>query len=236
MATDAFPSSRAETLYQRLTQRFRLVRVSHQVGGEQVDLYKAENIDQLLNELIALDDDHISITDERLPYWADLWPAAIGLSEYLLRASWLEPGMQVLEIGCGMGLCGIIAGRAGAAVMMTDYLSEAIELAELNALTNRVEASYQLMDWRHPDPALQADVLLASEVPYENRAFQPLFQAFNTLVRPGGRVLLGEPRRNIAKPFLQALPGYGFFVEKSEAPVRLQDREIMTDVYEIRMG
>src|SRR5262245_54598950 len=50
--------------------------------------------------------------DEYLPYWADLWPAARMLAKAVLRESW-APGLEVLEIGCGLGLPGIAALARG---------------------------------------------------------------------------------------------------------------------------
>lgn len=229
-------SDRAKLLYASLTQSLRLEAVSYQVANQVFELLKVENIDELLDNLITLDDDDINIVDERLPYWADLWPAAIGLSTYLLKSTDVGPGTRVLEIGCGMGLCGIVAARKGAEVAMTDYLPEALELAELNALRNLDRPlRFQQMDWREPDTALRADILLASDVAYENRAFQPLLDAFESLLLPGGKILLSEPRRDIARPFLAAIPEKGYQVSQHLIPVEFQHREVGINVYEIQM-
>src|SRR5262245_66371528 len=50
--------------------------------------------------------------DEYMPYWADLWPAARMLAKAILNQDW-EPGLEVLEIGCGLGLPGIAAVARG---------------------------------------------------------------------------------------------------------------------------
>src|SRR5580698_6627041 len=47
-------------------------------------------------------------TDEYLPYWADLWPAARMLAKAVL-AEPLPLGLTALEVGCGLGLPGIAA-------------------------------------------------------------------------------------------------------------------------------
>ncbi len=65
--------------------------------------------------------------DERLPYWAELWPSAIGLAHYLDRDVSLR-GKHVLELGCGLGLLGVIAARDGARVLCTDYEPDALAL------------------------------------------------------------------------------------------------------------
>src|SRR5687767_9265954 len=48
------------------------------------------------------------LADEYMPYWTDIWPASRMLAKAVLRESW-EPGLEALEIGCGLGLPGIAA-------------------------------------------------------------------------------------------------------------------------------
>src|SRR5437660_11567270 len=50
--------------------------------------------------------------DEYLPYWADLWPAARMLAKVIVRESW-TPGIEALEVGCGLGLPGVAALSMG---------------------------------------------------------------------------------------------------------------------------
>src|SRR5579862_7146685 len=50
--------------------------------------------------------------DEYLPYWADLWPAARMLAKAVLHEPW-TPGTEALEVGCGLGLPGIVALAQG---------------------------------------------------------------------------------------------------------------------------
>src|SRR5947209_8383668 len=41
--------------------------------------------------------------DEYLPYWADLWPVSRMLAKAIVREPW-QPGLEALEVGCGLGL------------------------------------------------------------------------------------------------------------------------------------
>ena len=68
----------------------------------------------------------------------------------------------------------------------------------------------EIMDWRRPRPDLTADLILASDVAYETRNFDHLPGAFKTLCRQGGELILAEPGRDIARPFLQKLLLEGF--------------------------
>src|SRR5262245_12693138 len=73
--------------------------------------------------------------DEYMPYWADLWPAARMLAKAILHESW-APGAEALELGCGLGLPGIVAMTQGLQVTFADYDACALHFAEINARLN----------------------------------------------------------------------------------------------------
>ena len=184
------------------------------VEGLYVELSIITNTDELMDRLIAQGEQHEDVLDERIPYWADLWPSALALGRYLIQENIIRPGLTVTEMGCGLSLPGIIAGRLGASVTLTDYLPSALDFARHNWEQNLSEpARFVLMDWRQPGPALAADLLIASDVAYERRAFEYLPHAFRTLCKPGGTILVSEPNRAIAAPFFSGLAGQGFQVQ-----------------------
>ena len=139
---------------------------------------------------------------------------------------------RVIEIGCGLGLAGLAAMAKGASVLFTDYERDALAFVELNALVNfgRMPAT-ALMDWRRPALACTFDVVLAADVAYEKRFFDPLIETFGALLKPGGRVLLGEPRHAVVvlDP-VQADPGHRRVSRGAVHVVRLvvvpEEREI----------
>lgn len=206
------------------------------LGTLQAKITHITNQDDLLNALIAKGEDHEDYQDDRLPYWADLWHAAIALGRYLVHEQVVQPGELVTEIGCGLGLPGIVAGMLGGQVTLTDYLPEALEFAQLNWSQNNTQpAKYAVLDWRKPEPALAADLLLASDVAYENRAFAALTKALPLLVRSHGRIILSEPSRGVAKPFLaqlQDLPG--FAAQQSQIRVLWDDCWIAVNILDLK--
>lgn len=72
-------------------------------------------------ELIVL----ISPIAHRMSSQADtgyfLWPAATILTRFILRNSFLFAGRRVMEIGAGLGLCGLVTGRFAKEVLLTDH-------------------------------------------------------------------------------------------------------------------
>src|SRR5947209_7919187 len=112
--------------------------------------------------------------DEYMPYWVDLWPAARMLAKVIARETW-TPGQEALEIGCGLGLPGVVALSRGLRVTFSDYDATALRFATENARLNGFHDFRVLqMDWRQPPADLRVAVLLASDLIYEQRNVDPL--------------------------------------------------------------
>lgn len=100
-----------------------------------------------------------------LPYWAFAWAAGQGLAEYIIENPKLVAGKRVLDFGCGSGLVGIAAAKAGAAsVLCCDTDPLALLACEINARQNNVviETSNNWLD-----KIDELDCLLAGDVLYD---------------------------------------------------------------------
>ncbi|MDP5168609.1 MAG: protein N-lysine methyltransferase family protein [Bacteroidia bacterium] len=222
-------------LERELRQRYALLEERLEIGQLLVDVFVATNIDELLEELIAKGDDHEDVLDERIPYFVDLWPSAIALAAYLESHPEEVKGKSVLEIGCGNGLAGVVAGLLGAAsVTLTDYLPEALRFASLVWAKNIPQkAQTAILDWREPDPSLSSPLILAADVAYEARNFQPLIQTFTQLLLPGGHIILTEPSRHIARDFFPMLNEAGFVIDHQHCPVSYKGIEHKVQLHRI---
>ena len=201
----------------------------------QILLTVIDNPEELLDRLLAKGPDHEDVRDERIPYWAQLWPSSIALGRHLIRKNIVTPEESVLEIGCGLGLTGIIAGLIGGNVTLSDYLPEALDFAQINWSQNLGQpARFLPLDWRNPNPALAANLLLAADVAYANSAFPYLTSAFQSLCLPGGRILAADPCRNSAPIFFdQMLPEAGFSVQTFFYEEPFNGHNFKINVYEI---
>ena len=190
--------------------------------------------DALLDTLVAKEDNHEDILDERIPYWAELWSSAVALAGFLAENRLVQDGMVVHEIGCGLGLPGVLAGLMGGELIFSDYLPEAVAFARHNWLLNLDRpAQFQVLDWRQPDSRLAADLVLASDVAYEKRFFAPLPKAFDVLCKPRGRVLLSEPGRAMAQEFLDSFEALGFSVIRHQRSGQWEGLDYQVGIYEL---
>eukprot|EP00828_Plagiopyla_frontata_P031647 TRINITY_DN41479_c0_g1_i1.p2 TRINITY_DN41479_c0_g1~~TRINITY_DN41479_c0_g1_i1.p2 ORF type:complete len:194 (+),score=70.58 TRINITY_DN41479_c0_g1_i1:281-862(+) len=145
-------------------------RVEVRVEGRTWLLDRVADMEALWN---AMDGDDLG-KDERLPYWAEVWPASVLLARHILRNADLLAGRTCLDVGCGLGLTGIVASSVGAQVAAFDYEWPAVRFARHNAALNGVDQPlWMLMDWRRPALKQGAfDFIWGGDVLYEKRFFR----------------------------------------------------------------
>jgi predicted nicotinamide N-methyase len=163
---------------------------------------------------VELIDEEAFEQEEFLPYWAELWPSALALARAVAE---LElAGRGVLELGCGLALPSIVAGRRGAHALATDWSPDAIVFAERNARRNGVELETALVSWAAPGELVARSpwsLVLAADVLYERRNVEPLLRLLPEL---GGEVLLADPGRPALRAFLEGADG-GWEISRAEA-------------------
>jgi predicted nicotinamide N-methyase len=147
--------------------------------------------------------------DEYLPYWTDLWPAARMLAKAILSEAW-PPGLEALEIGCGLGLPGIVALSQGLHVTFSDYDATALRFAADNARANGFHDFKLLqLDWRRPPADLRVPLLLGSDLIYEARNVEPLVHLIRHVLSPDGLCLITDQDRIQSQLLRDALTSAG---------------------------
>ena len=186
-------------------------------------------MDSLLDEISDDEFNH----DERLPYWATIWPSAVGLSEYLSRH--IELGRKsVLELGCGLGLAGIVSAKRGANVTFSDYEKPALDFVSKNARLNRISSfDTNLLDWREPDLKAQFDIIIAADVLYEDRFLEPVLNTLVRYLKENGKAYIAEPNRNVSRPFFDLLKKQGYSYKKYLQRICYKQIEHFIAIYEI---
>ena len=201
---------RGDALVAALERRFVTVVDPVPVGDETFDILRPRAAEDLIDEAEFE-------ADERLPYWADVWPSARVLARRLLAER--GTGRTLLELGCGSGVGAVAAQRAGFSVTVTDYYADALLFARANAwrLTGREPDDARLVDWRaFPRDLGHFDVVTASDVLYERPYGALVARAFARTLARGGLGLLTDPGRVFAPAFVDAAQSLGLLVGDPE--------------------
>jgi ETFB lysine methyltransferase len=204
--------SEIDTIEKSLRRRFRVKSTDVTIGPHDLSILHPESAEDLIDE-------RDFERDERLPYWAELWPSALVLAKHV--ASMRGEGRSLIELGCGAGLVATSAGLAGFEVTATDYYEDALRFVAVNAIRNGAPRPAALvLDWRDlPATLAKFDVVLASDVLYE-RPYGPLVaQTIAATLATGGRAILADPGRVGRDDFLASLSSTGLaLIRRTECP------------------
>jgi predicted nicotinamide N-methyase len=196
-------------------------------GGRAIRLVRPADPDRLLDDPSVQDWNR---RDDYMPYWAYLWPGACLLAEAVVREPWPlaateGQSLEALEIGCGVGLAGLVALGLGLRVCFTDYDEAPLRFVDWSTKENDFDPSRyetRLLDWRNL-PAERYPVILGSDVLYERRLVPQVASLLATMLAPGGLGLIACPGRASAEGFLATLTSLG--VSCRAEPITAKDED-----------
>ena len=197
-----------------LRRRFRVVDTTLCVGDRILSILHPASAEDLISE-------RDFERDERLPYWAELWPSARVLGEHILAMP--GNGRSLLELGCGSGLVTTCASLAGFRVTASDYYEDAVRFARVNAPRNGGRAARGLLlDWRALPPTVpRFDIVVASDVLYERPYGALVARVIDATLRDDGVAIIADPGRVGRNEFIRALSPLGLHVSaRTDVPFR----------------
>ena len=189
--------------------------VTVRAGGRSIALVQPGDPDRLLEipEVAAW-----NLADDYMPYWAYLWPGSFLLGDALASVTWPR-GTRALELGCGLGLPGLVALSLGLRVAFTDYDQTPLGFVARSAAANGFDpASYsvELLDWRQPT-AERFPLIFGADITYERRLIPLVAGVIAAQLAPGGVALVTDPDRTACEGFVAALGAVGLQAEVSAA-------------------
>jgi ETFB lysine methyltransferase len=211
-----------------LKGQFDVVRTDFPLGGRLVTIHHPRNADELIDEDAFAE-------DERLPYWADIWPSARVLAERIVTTPVSE--RRFLELGCGAGLVSVAAAMAGFDVTATDYYEEALRFTALNVLINTgVLIETREADWRRfPHDIGRFELVVASDVLYEREHATLIPSVLDRTLSGRASAIIADPGRLAAPEFVEQCKERGMptaildRVPYEDGPIRQT-----IDLYEVR--
>ena len=213
----------SERLEAELERRFRTVDTSVDLERREVSILHPANADDLISE-----EDFVK--DERLPYWADLWPSAKMLARSVVEEN--GRGKRLLELGCGSGLVSVAAVIAGYDVMASDYYADALLFTRHNVQRNVANAAIKTreVDWRDLPKGLgRFDRVLAADVLYEPAHGDLIARAISKTLSDDGWATVADPGRMSRDAFVERARSIGFQVEL-ERKLKFEEGEIKQEI------
>lgn len=154
-------------------------------------------------------------TSENLPFWIEVWPSAVVLSEFILTRDEFE-NKKVLELGCGLGLTSVALGLKNAVITATDCEMMALQYARRNYIRNigdEKNARFVYLDWKRPLISEKFDFVVGADITYERNLFKDLINVLKTVMTSQSICYLADPNRIASREFFEILKGENFGFE-----------------------
>jgi predicted nicotinamide N-methyase len=216
-----------KSLVAALERRFDTVIEDVPVADRVFSILRPRKSDDLIRE-----EDFVE--DERLPYWADIWPASTILAEQIISRN--GDGRRLLELGCGVGLVTTAAMASGHEVVASDYYTDALAFTRANGFRNLGKSpAARMMNWRSfPADVRGFDKVIASDVLYETEYAKILPAVLMGALSLHGVALIADPGRIAAPEFLEKCEAVGIeLLGKETFPYEVGEIKQKIDVYEL---
>lgn len=221
--TGSRPEAGLDDLLAQAGKKYAVVFEPVSAGGVTLEILQIADMRDLLDAAIA--DNALADAVHTLPLWAKIWPASLVLGHVLARLP--AAGRNVLEIGAGCGVAGLVAAALGfPRVCITDINEDALLFARINAIRNGLQDRVEIRraDICSDNLDERFSLILGSEILYLEPLYRPLVKflkrhlaaparaassAPGSLSGPAAEipvcpeVILATDHRRTAKPFFK---------------------------------
>ena len=140
------------------------------------------------------------------PFGAKLWPAALGVANHLadLPGDRLR-GLQVVDCGCGNGLCSLTLAAMGANVTATDISPVALSLTARAAAAQSLDVATLCFDVGSTEPLPKADLYIFADLLYDAQLARFVANRVSEAARRGAWGIVGSHTISGREAFLSRL-------------------------------
>ncbi len=190
-----------QQIYNKIKEQYKVrFEPFKSASGPSLNLLKITDYDQFIN------DDNLFAKESSFPFWVRLWEASDVLGNWFASQK-LPPETRILELGCGLGVPGLIAAANGCKVVLSDYEDIILDFARVNVAASGIKPEnidFQLLNWFEPGEIDSYDLIIGAEIVFREDFFQPLLNIMKKALKPGGVIILAhDVRRKSLYPFLQ---------------------------------
>lgn len=223
------PSTTLDDIMALAGSRYPVAFETVSLGQMDIELLQIADLSEYIDRLVETAPAGQKIS---LPFWAKLWPASLPLAMLISRLT-PAPGGRMLELGAGLGLCGLAAAKRGYSALITDIEPEALLFIRAAILKNGLDAQAKpgVLDMTAPVLDETFDVIAGSEALYMPQFHEPLadFLGRHASTAPESQVLLSCDRCREAAPFF-ARASRDFLIQRTQSTCRSDGGESQTCV------
>jgi predicted nicotinamide N-methyase len=167
------------------------------------------------------------------PYWMHLWPGSRALARQIAAArDWR--GLRVADVGCGLGLAGLVAARLGARVVLVDAVLDALRLARWSSRLNGLAVEAVQSDVRRPGLRGPFDAVLLADVTYDPELQEALAELLAGTLAERGVGLCADSVRHRDPGFRRACERRGLCLSEREVRELDEGRPLAVRLAEVR--
>jgi predicted nicotinamide N-methyase len=175
------------------------------IGRHDLTFHRVADPDKVLDDVCAQEEASragvVPRRPLRMPYWAAVWESAAGVGQHLQSRFDSLQEMEAMDLGCGMGLAGMVMASMGGRVLLGDIETAALLFASLNVLPWADRCRVRRIDWQTDRLRESFDLIVGSDVLYERAQWDFIEPFLRHHLKPGGQVVIGEPGRLRAEEF-----------------------------------
>jgi len=153
--------------------------------------------------------------DKFLPYWAEIWPSCQAMFAFLSsdKLPAFSDSATACEIGCGLGVVSALLHDRRLHVVACDIAFDGCRYAARNLrVSRRAPPPVVCCDWRDSPLKTRFDMIVASDVLYEQRWVLPVLNFLKATLSPGGIAYIADPCRHWWREFRETAARQGFAV------------------------
>lgn len=154
--------------------------------------------------------ERMGISSATWALFGNVWPSGLILAD--IMSSYKVDGLNVLEVGCGLGIASLIVNKRGARHTASDYHPLAggflLENSRLNQLS---PVHFACCDWAESLPTMGLfDLIIGSDLLYEPNHPGLLSNFIDLHSSPLVQVIIIDPGRRQQSTFTQKMEHLGF--------------------------
>jgi len=168
-----------------------------------------------LSDLQQFDDpqqvaERCGISSATWPLFGVLWPSGLMLAEIMSTRD--IAGLDILELGCGLGLASMIANSRGGKITASDHHPLAAKFMAENTKLNAMQVTrFKQCDWSKPVTGMgQFDLIIGSDLLYEPDHPELLSRFIDVHARAGASVIIVDPGRRQMSKFRKKMAQLGY--------------------------